>query len=532
MTRPAEDDTKIASQAEFRRLIVQLGIAMVAAGDAVDIIEESLRRIVAAYGVTGLQIALLPTSLFVQTGTGDRAHVQFSSQVAPPLRLDQIDGLYRLVRQLERAELTVSEGRRKLGAVYHRQPTFRWPVRTAGHAVLTVGLVLLLQPTPGGIAAAFALGLLIGVLKLARLPTLMLIFPIIASFLTAAVVFGSARYLHIDNPIRLLVAPLVTFLPGGLLAIATMEIAAGQMVSGASRLVNGFVQLALLAFGIIAAGALVRASPADFSDHQVAGLGAWAGWAGVIVFALGVYLHFSAPLRSLPWMLLVLYVAFAGQAIGDALFGGQISGFFGAVVMTPVVLWVERLPNGPPKLVTFLPAFWLLVPGATGLIGVTQIVGTGFDVTARALTDVLITIISISLGVLIGAAAHRTADAGLRRLSRTFPSADSTPPDVTSTSGGLGANNSRGFLDRRSQSRLHPVGMMLAADREWQRESAGRPKSRSRRFRGTGMTMLPRRAQMTLNGASAVCRPEPAEEVRSPRPRIGPGRSDVATARR
>jgi uncharacterized membrane protein YjjB (DUF3815 family) len=82
-----------------------------------------------------------------------------------------------------------------------------------------------------------------------------------------------------------------------------------------------------------------------------------------------------------------------------------------------VVLLVERLPNGPPKLVTFLPAFWLLVPGATGLIGVTQIVGTGFDVTSRALSDVLITIISISLGVLIGAAAHHTADAGLGRLS-------------------------------------------------------------------------------------------------------------------
>jgi hypothetical protein len=78
------------------------------------------------------------------------------------------------------------------------------------------------------------------------------------------------------------------------------------MVSGASRLVNGFVQLALLAFGIVAAGALVGASPGDFVDHRAAGLGAWAGWAGVIVFAIGVYLHFSAPLRSLPWMLLVL----------------------------------------------------------------------------------------------------------------------------------------------------------------------------------------------------------------------------------
>lgn len=84
--------------------------------------------------------------------------------------------------------------------------------------------------------------------------------------------------------------------------------------------------------------------------------------------------------------------------------------------MTPVVLSVERLPSGPPKLVTFLPAFWLLVPGAAGLIGVTQIVGAGLDVTARGLSDLLITIISISLGVLIGAAAHRAANAGLRRL--------------------------------------------------------------------------------------------------------------------
>jgi uncharacterized membrane protein YjjB (DUF3815 family) len=68
-----------------------------------------------------------------------------------------------------------------------------------------------------------------------------------------------------------------------------------------------------------------------------------------------------------------------------------------------------------------LPAFWLLVPGATGLIGVTQIVGTGFDLASRGLSVVLVTIISISLGVLIGATAYRTADVGFRRLSRTFP---------------------------------------------------------------------------------------------------------------
>lgn len=416
MRRVTGDGVRIGSPEEFRRLIVQLGITMVAAGDAVDVIEGSLRRIVAAYGVAGLQIALLPTSLFIQTGTGDAAHVQFSSQVAPPLRLDQIDVLYRLVKQLERARPSTSEASTTLAGIYRRHPAFGWPLRTLGHAVLSAGLVLLIQPTPSAIAAAFALGLFVGVLKLAQLPTVALILPIMTSFLTAVAVFEAAKYLHIDNPIRLLVAPLVTFLPGGMLTIATTEIAAGQVVAGASRLVNGFVQLALLSFGIVAAGIMLRVSPAFFADHQVAGLGTWAGWAGVIVFAIGIWLHFSAPLRSLPWMLLVLYIAFAGQVIGGALFDSRISGFCGALAMTPVVLWIERLPGGPPKLVTFLPAFWLLVPGATGLIGVTQIVGFGPGVASRGLNDVVITVVSISLGVLTGAAAYRAADAGLRRL--------------------------------------------------------------------------------------------------------------------
>jgi hypothetical protein len=43
----------------------------------------------------------------------------------------------------------------------------------------------------------------------------------------------------------------------------------------------------------------------------------------------------------------------------------------------------------------------------------------GPDVAARGLSEVLVTIISISLGVLVGASAHRAADAGIRRLTRS-----------------------------------------------------------------------------------------------------------------
>ena len=115
-------------------------------------------------------------------------------------------------------------------------------------------------------------------------------------------------------------------------------------------------------------------------------------------------------------------MAFGAQTVGAALFGGQISGFFGAAAMTPVVLWVETTPAGPPKLVTFLPAFWLLVPGAAGLITLTQIVGPGADVAANAPYDVTVAFISIALGVLIGTSLYRTARQGVRRIAGVPPS--------------------------------------------------------------------------------------------------------------
>ena len=97
-------------RAEFRQLLVETGMAMVAAGDAVDLIEESLRRIVAAYGVDGIRILLLPTSLFVQDGSGTEARVEFSAAAPTMLRLDQIDALYRVVKDLEKGSLAPADG--------------------------------------------------------------------------------------------------------------------------------------------------------------------------------------------------------------------------------------------------------------------------------------------------------------------------------------------------------------------------------------------------------------------------------------
>jgi uncharacterized membrane protein YjjB (DUF3815 family) len=195
------------------------------------------------------------------------------------------------------------------------------------------------------------------------------------------------------------------------LTTATVELAAGQMISGAARLVYGFVQLALLAFGILAAGAVVGVESRSYEPLDASSfLPWWVGMLGVLVFALGNYLHFSAPASTFGWVLLALVVAYVGQWAGTEFIDPTIGGFVGAVAVTPVVFWIAGLRHGAPSQLTFLPAFWLLVPGAAGLVGLTEAFAT--DNGLADFTAALTSIMSIALGVLIGTALYRVVHHG------------------------------------------------------------------------------------------------------------------------
>ena len=181
---------------------------MSAAGDSVDAIDANLRAIVAAYGVEHVEVAVLPTSLMVSTGHGTATQIEIGIPPGTGLRFDQVAELYALVRVVSSAEIPPHEALDRLAAIYRMPPTFGWPVRVLGHAVLTVGLALLLQPTVGAVGAAFVLGLLVGLAKLPRLATLEIVFPVVVSFAVSVVVFATLQQVQIDNPVRILIPPL------------------------------------------------------------------------------------------------------------------------------------------------------------------------------------------------------------------------------------------------------------------------------------------------------------------------------------
>lgn len=190
-----------------------------------------------------------------------------------------------------------------------------------------------------------------------------------AAFIVSAVVLLVAAGDHDPGVLPSLIAPLVAFLPGALLTTGVVELATGHMMSGAGRLAAGVMQLALLAAGITAGAAVVGVPALELTgaDHP---LGAFAPWLAVAVFGVGIVVRSNGRPGAIGWVLLVLYVAYGAQVLADIFLGGVLSAFVGAMAMTPVAALVARQPSGPAAFVSFLPAFWLLVPGALGLVGV------------------------------------------------------------------------------------------------------------------------------------------------------------------
>ncbi|MCU7725040.1 threonine/serine exporter family protein [Actinoplanes sp. KI2] len=417
MTEPgtAEQDRQ-----QVQQFLLDLGSALTASGEAVNRIEDHLHHLAVSYGNPQARVSVLPTYVAISMEPGRPAVLESTRRLAGHLRLDQTAAVFEVLKAAVYGRISPAEGSLRIQAIGRMAPRFRPTVSVLGHVVLTVGICLLLAPTWGDLVLAGLFGAFVGWLKLLarRWASIRMILPAAAAFAVGAVTFLVVGRGWAPGDLRAMIPPLVTFLPGAMLTMAVVEISAAEIVSGASRLVAGGLQLLLLTFGIIGAAHVVGLpSPERLAASGGHELGWWAPWLGVLVIAFGDYLHHSAPRGALRWLCLVLYVAWVGQFLGDQVFGGYLSGFIGAIVMTPVACLVERRPSGPPALVSFMPAFWLLVPGALSVIGVTKYLGRGDPAGAQEFVSAVGSMIAVALGVLCGYPLYRALARGRATLA-------------------------------------------------------------------------------------------------------------------
>ena len=383
-------------------LLRDLGAALVRAGDAADRVTAILDDVARAYSARDVRFIVFPTGVFVRIGAAELTRVDFAPAPNRPLRLDQIDAVYRIVDDVRHGKVHAAEASRRLDELLVSPPRFPALVRILGAGVLTVGLGLILHPAAGTLPTYLLFGAFVGLLTVwaERWAGMAIILPVVAAFGVSWAAFELGKPVLDVWPLDVVIPALVTLLPGAALTMATVELSAGSMISGASRLVYGLERLLLLTFGITLG---IQVAGLQSPHEPSPGLGGWAPWLGVLVFAVGHFLASSVPRRTFGWLLAVLYVVYAAQFLSSQLVGALGASFVAGAVLVPLVYAIQQRPSGPPAMVTFLPAFWMLVPGALGLEGVTQLVGAHAAQGLGDFVNALMTIVAIGVGVLVGA---------------------------------------------------------------------------------------------------------------------------------
>jgi uncharacterized membrane protein YjjB (DUF3815 family) len=315
----------------------------------------------------------------------------------------------RIRHQLARGELAPAAAREQL-AVVARRPvrTPQWLIALAW-PVLAVGISLILQPGWANVAAAgIGAAIVHALVRLAEHSQVVrTLLPTLAAFLVSLVVFGAANAGLLEGPLRTVLPPLAVLLPGALVVNGLSELAAGHMQAGSARLSYGLVQLGLFALGLLMATTLLRVPSPLLANLRVDEIGWAAAPVGLLLIGLSIALMEGVPLAMQGWVLLVLSSAFAAQVAGQQLGSIGLGGFLGAITASLGADVVELRRPQLARLVLFLPAFWLLVPGSLGLVGVTELAAGHESGTEMAL-GVLGVAIAISLGLLVGSSLGRS----------------------------------------------------------------------------------------------------------------------------
>ncbi len=364
----------------------QLGSLLLEAGfsatDTRETLEEIRDRVAPEHE---LAFAVLPEAVFVSPATGPGAPI-LRMAMASSLSTRQSAMVSRLMHRLRDGRITLDTAlgseQARIRAAAMRMPVLRWMI---GNALLAGGLAVLFRcPWWSIIVAALVAALVGGVAAgLSRVRPAAAIIPFLIALLSTVLVSESAAVLGYSTvPLFAVCAPIALLVPGAMITNALLELTAADVVTGASRLVYGVVQLGFMAAGIAAGSALIgleidQDSVVLLTDAAgvLSTAPAWAslppaafGWVGVAAVAVGISLALGAGYRLTAVSIAAMSMAYA-LLFAIAPFGGTViaTGATAAALFV-VARVIERSTFAIPATITFQPAFLLLVPGTVGLV--------------------------------------------------------------------------------------------------------------------------------------------------------------------
>lgn len=387
----------VHTETDVAAMLRELGIALVEVEQPTQMVAARLMAVARRYTAEDVRVVVFPRVLFIQVGTvGYEVDVTTRSTA----QLDVAGRVDDIAELAAAGAITPADAIASLRAARSMRPRFGPVMVVIGYAVTTVGFGMLTAPTWRLLAAYALLGAVVGVIELLGrpFPQLAPVLPIAAATIVTALATVIAPAGGDGGLLRLIGPALVAILPGMALTLGAMELAGSSIVAGASRLVYGVVQLMLIVFGVSLGLHLI---PGGHPHAVSAPVGSWAANVAILVIAVGLYVHLSAPRGSLAWLIAAVGLALVGQRIGGLFLSATHAGAVGAFLVVPFAATAARVKTAPPALVMMLAAFWALAPSAVSFETLGDAITLGRD-ALPIVGGCIAAIFSIALGTLIG----------------------------------------------------------------------------------------------------------------------------------
>lgn len=388
----------------------RLGALLLDAGMSVTDVRDTLDDIRVAELPQDITIGVLPHLMIVTRRTTGAATLLPAGEGELSFRQSGRAG--RLVRELRIGATTLAGASARIEQIradVAGHPVARWAF---GSVLSAGGLAVLFRCPWWAVLVSLVIGGLVGLLvvSLQKVRGAAALAPFVASLLSTALLGMAATRLDLGAvPLLAVCAPIAVLVPGALITNGLLELTATDILTGSARLVYGLVVLAFMAAGIAAGAALTglhldAGSAALVGDvprlvTDATGWAAlpplWVSWVGIVVLGIGVGLAFAAG-RALTGLIVVaMALTYSLLVLLTPPLGGIVATGATSCVVLLLARILEQRTVAVPTMVSFLPAFLLLVPGSVALVAV-----AAADV--GALTAAMATFASLCIGTKLG----------------------------------------------------------------------------------------------------------------------------------
>lgn len=351
--------------------LVEIGGTLVSYGCPSYRLEDVIRAVARGEGFEAQALAI-PTGLFIElSGRGLRRPISRMARVREwGVDLDRLTRVDRIFNDVADDRISIKEATEALRKLKDEPPRYPPTVAFLATALVSAAAAVFFRGGLGEVAMSAVVGAAVGLLGavLAKIRSGRFLVELLGGFTAATAAWMVTRVRPDLSREVLVLAGVITLVPGMTLTTGLGELARKNLVSGSARLMEAFAAFLLIIFGIALALGVERVSVQKLPEAAAReGLGLGAQVLAVLGASIAFAILFNVPKRYLWSAVVSAAIGWITTGLGARYLPGQIAAFGAALAICLFANLAARVTERPAQLFQ-LPGMTLLVPGSFGFL--------------------------------------------------------------------------------------------------------------------------------------------------------------------